>query len=104
VPELPLPPKRLRVTVGPFANGKLFRTSGVRMVEEIAEPCDLAPDHHVLEIGCGCGDLSKSFRRRLIFYGVRADARFAPLLAVAGGAEENNSRICAASIWQNPSA
>src|SRR5437879_7506334 len=58
---LPVPPERLRTWVGPFSDAELFAQSGAEMVAEIIEVCGLAPDARILEVGCGCGRLSRAF-------------------------------------------
>jgi SAM-dependent methyltransferase len=63
--ELPVPPEDLRVCVGPFSDADLFTRSGEQMLDEIVGLCGPAPDSHVLEIGCGCGRLSRAFAQYL---------------------------------------
>jgi hypothetical protein len=52
---LPLPPKNLRVWIGPFADADLFRESGQEIVRSIISLCGLKADVRALEIDCGCG-------------------------------------------------
>jgi ubiquinone/menaquinone biosynthesis C-methylase UbiE len=59
--ELPVPPESLRVWVGPFSDAELFARSGEQTLNEIVRLCGLAPDARMLEIGCGCGRLSRAF-------------------------------------------
>jgi SAM-dependent methyltransferase len=63
--ELPVPPKSLRVWVGPFSDAELFKRGGEQMLGEIVGLCGLPPDSRVLEIGCGCGRLARAFARYL---------------------------------------
>jgi len=63
--ELPVPPESLRVWVGPFSNAELFARSGNETLKEIVALCGLPPDSQVLEIGCGCGRLSRAFAQYL---------------------------------------
>jgi SAM-dependent methyltransferase len=63
--ELPVPPESLRVWVGPFSDAELFVRSGEEMVAEIISLCGLSPGAQVLEVGCGCGRLSRAFARYL---------------------------------------
>jgi SAM-dependent methyltransferase len=58
---LPIPPESLRIWVGPFSDAELFARSGEEMVAEIVCLCGVAPDAHVLDVGCGCGRLSRAF-------------------------------------------
>jgi len=57
---LPMPPESLRVAVGPFCDPGLFARSGEEMAAEIISLCGLAPDARVLDLGCGCGRLSRA--------------------------------------------
>jgi SAM-dependent methyltransferase len=57
---LPAPPENLRIEVGPFSDAELFERSGEEMVAEIVSSCGLAPDAWVLDVGCGCGRLSRA--------------------------------------------
>ena len=59
--QAPLPPSHLRVRVGPFSDAGLFQRSGDQMAAEIIELCNIPPDASVLEVGCGCGRLSRAF-------------------------------------------
>jgi SAM-dependent methyltransferase len=59
--ERPFPPKHLRVRVGPFSDAGLFQRSGDQMAAEIIDLCEIRPDASVLEVGCGCGRLSRAF-------------------------------------------
>jgi SAM-dependent methyltransferase len=63
--DLPVPPESLRVWVGPFSDAELFTRSGEQMLDEIVALCGLPADSRVLEIGCGCGRLSRAFARYL---------------------------------------
>lgn len=54
-----VPPERLRVRVGPFSDAALFLQSGDQMVAEIIDLCAIRPATSVLEVGCGCGRLSR---------------------------------------------
>jgi SAM-dependent methyltransferase len=63
--ELPVPPESLRIWVGPFSDPELFARSGEQMLNDIVGVCGLPPDSRVLEIGCGCGRLSRAFARYL---------------------------------------
>src|SRR5262249_38055160 len=62
---LPLPPENLRVWVGPFADGDLFRESGNETVRSIVELCGLDSDARVLEVGCGCGRVAAALAPHL---------------------------------------
>ena len=62
---LPLPPENLRVWVGPFADGDLFRESGNETVCSIVELCGLDSDARVLEVGCGCGRVAAALAPHL---------------------------------------
>ena len=53
--DLPVPPERLRIWVGPFSDAELFVRSGEQTLNEIVGLCGLPADSRVLEIGCGCG-------------------------------------------------
>ena len=59
--DLPVPPESLRIWVGPFSDAELFVRSGEQTLNEIADLCGLPVDSLVLEIGCGCGRLSRAF-------------------------------------------
>jgi len=59
--ELPLPPKDLRIWVGPFSDPALFARSGEEMVRDIIRLCDLSRGSRILEVGCGCGRLARAF-------------------------------------------
>ncbi len=59
--ELPLPPKDLRVWVGPFSDPALFERSGEEMVASVIALCGLSPAARILEVGCGCGRLARAF-------------------------------------------
>jgi SAM-dependent methyltransferase len=63
--SLPVPPENLRVWVGPFADAELFRESGERTLQTLVDLCGLAPDEHVLEVGCGCGRLALALAKTL---------------------------------------
>jgi SAM-dependent methyltransferase len=65
----PVPPKRLRVRVGPFSDASIFQRSGDQMVAEIIDLCDIRSDASVLEVGCGCGRLSRAFGEYLGSHG-----------------------------------
>jgi ubiquinone/menaquinone biosynthesis C-methylase UbiE len=54
-----VPPERLRVRVGPFSDATLFQQSGDQMVAEIINLCAIRPGYAVVEVGCGCGRLSR---------------------------------------------
>lgn len=58
---LPLPPEHLRIWVGPFSDAQLFARSGEEMAAEIVRLCAVSPYAQVLEVGCGCGRLSRAF-------------------------------------------
>ena len=58
---LPLPPENLRIRVGPFSDAELFARSGEEMSADIVHLCDLPASARTLEIGCGCGRLSRAF-------------------------------------------
>jgi SAM-dependent methyltransferase len=62
---LPVPPESLRIWVGPFSNAELFVRSGEQTLNEIVDLCDLPADSRVLEMGCGCGRLSRAFAEYL---------------------------------------
>src|SRR5215471_8692344 len=59
--DLPVPPESLRIWVGPFSDAELFVRSGEQTLNEIVDLCGLPADSRVLEIGCGCGRLSRAF-------------------------------------------
>jgi SAM-dependent methyltransferase len=59
--DLPVPPESLRIWVGPFSDVELFVRSGEQTLNEIVGLCGLPADSRVLEIGCGCGRLSRAF-------------------------------------------
>jgi SAM-dependent methyltransferase len=59
--NFPLPPKSLRVWVGPFSNPILFERSGEEMARNIIRLCHLYPSSRILEVGCGCGRLARAF-------------------------------------------
>jgi SAM-dependent methyltransferase len=57
---LSLPPESLRIWIGPFSDAELFARTGEEMAAEIVTLCGLAPDARVLDVGCGCGRLSRA--------------------------------------------
>jgi SAM-dependent methyltransferase len=57
---LPLPPKELRILVGPFSDVELFVRSADRMVADVVSLCGLTGDAQVLDVGCGCGRLARA--------------------------------------------
>jgi ubiquinone/menaquinone biosynthesis C-methylase UbiE len=59
--ERTVPPKHLRVKVGPFSDAGLFQRTGDEMAAEIIDLCNIPPDASVLEVGCGCERLSCAF-------------------------------------------
>jgi SAM-dependent methyltransferase len=59
--SLPLPPRDLRIWVGPFSDPALFERSGEGMVRNIIRLCGLSPGSRILEVGCGCGRLARAF-------------------------------------------
>ena len=61
VAALPVPPQKLRIWVGPFSDAGVFIQSGEEMAADIVRLCALSPDAHMLEVGCGCGRLSRAF-------------------------------------------
>jgi ubiquinone/menaquinone biosynthesis C-methylase UbiE len=63
--ERPVPPEHLRVRVGPFSDAGLFERSGDQHAAEIIALCNIRPDASVLEVGCGCGRLSRAFTKHL---------------------------------------
>jgi SAM-dependent methyltransferase len=62
---LPLPPENLRILVGPFSDPALFERGGDEQAADIAGLCGVAPDAHVLDVGCGCGRLARALARYL---------------------------------------
>ncbi len=58
---LPVPPESLRVWVGPFSDAELFARSGEEMVRSIVALCHVSPNSRILEVGCGCGRLTRAF-------------------------------------------
>jgi SAM-dependent methyltransferase len=63
--DLPVPPESLRIWVGPFSDAELFVRSGEQTLNEIVGLCGLQAGSRVLEIGCGCGRLSRAFAEYL---------------------------------------
>ncbi|MGD0024622.1 MAG: class I SAM-dependent methyltransferase [Xanthobacteraceae bacterium] len=80
VVDLPVPPETLRVWVAPFSDADLFVRSGEEMVTQIKALCGLPPNAQVLEIGCGCGRLSRAFARYLNSEGRYEGFDVAPVL------------------------
>src|SRR5262249_22598852 len=66
--QAPFPPSHL---IGPFYDAGVFQRSGDQMAAEIIE--HIPPDASVLEVGCGCGRLSRAFGEYL---NPREDTRF----------------------------
>jgi SAM-dependent methyltransferase len=52
------PPSRLRNQVGPFADPRHYRAVGRGVFDHFVTRCGLAPGDHVLDLGCGCGQLA----------------------------------------------
>jgi SAM-dependent methyltransferase len=50
-----IPPKDIRIWVGPFEDEQLFLQSGQDTVALMVEMANLQPAHSVLDVGCGCG-------------------------------------------------
>lgn len=50
-----LPPERM---LGMFGGARSFKQEGQRLVRYFKEACDLKPDDHVLEVGCGVGRIA----------------------------------------------
>jgi SAM-dependent methyltransferase len=63
--DLPVPPESLRIWVGPFSDAELFVRSGEQTLNEIVGLCGLPADSRVLEIGGGCGRISRAFAEYL---------------------------------------
>jgi SAM-dependent methyltransferase len=78
--DLPLPPESLRVWVGPFSNAELFARSGEEMARSIIASCHACPNSRILEVGCGCGRLSRAFAGYLSSAGSYAGFDVAPVL------------------------
>ena len=55
-----VPPKNLRLWVGPFADPERFRRSGHQTVSQLKKLCGLENDFRVLDVGCGCGRVALS--------------------------------------------
>lgn len=58
--DLPVPPERLRMWVGPFSDAELFCRSGEQHAAEIAHFCHLSSHARVLDVGCGCGRIARA--------------------------------------------
>jgi SAM-dependent methyltransferase len=56
-PEEPLPPEEMLVM---FGGPTAFKQQGQNWVRYFKESCDLKPDHHVLDVGCGVGRVAIS--------------------------------------------
>lgn len=53
-----IPPKSLRMKVGPFGLSVLYKATGRYFFSSLRKLCDLKPTQSVLDIGCGCGLVS----------------------------------------------
>jgi SAM-dependent methyltransferase len=55
-----IPPKRLRLWVGPFADARTYRETADQTVQQLKALCRLKNDACVLDVGCGCGRVATS--------------------------------------------
>ena len=62
ISQADVPPKSLRVGVGPFEDEQLFIDSGKESVELAERLVGLKPTHRVLDVGCGCGRIALAMR------------------------------------------
>ena len=62
---LPTPPRDLRMIVGDFGSPLFYRIVGRTFAGYLRELCGLRPDHRVLDVGCGCGQVAAALSRRL---------------------------------------
>lgn len=53
-----IPPRRLRVMVGPCGEAGLFKAVGEEFLRFFINECSLKPNEAVLDVGCGCGQVA----------------------------------------------
>jgi SAM-dependent methyltransferase len=60
-----VPPRRLRLLVGPERDIAAYVDNGTDFVRRLRERGGLGPDDHVLDVGCGCGHVAVPLTRIL---------------------------------------
>jgi len=58
-------PRELRCRVGPYRSARRYRAAGEEFVYFLKGSCGLKPQEHVLDIGCGCGQVAAQLTKYL---------------------------------------
>ncbi len=64
-----IPPLQLRYKVGPYRSAWKYKKMGENFLRLVVKAGKLTPDQHILDVGCGCGQLAVPLARYLTVQG-----------------------------------